>query len=161
MGVISEASPQSTALLVTKNSMATFLQQAETLVRNHPTNSELMEREYVADPRRYAGDTDECVCLDGGGQGGCNGVHKVLGRKPELQHYLRVLKLVGDTRYECIVINDGMMTISAPTGEVEHFIDEENGTPGENYPFFSITFSLTTGTPATEADAEAFIKLVN
>ncbi len=35
-----------------------------------------VQEEYVADPRRYAGDTNECICMDGGGPDGCNGVHK-------------------------------------------------------------------------------------
>lgn len=144
----------------------TPLQKAEQLVREHPSNSELMELSFGCEVEIDRGEdrvliqvnydklvkkreaTDDWK------------VAKILGKPAQLQHYLRVLDAPGDTRYESTVLKGDELEISMPTGEAIHFVDEENDTPGTNYEWATVRFSLTTGRPATEKDAEEYIRLI-
>lgn len=124
----------------------TALEKAEQIVREHPVNKELM------DIIRPAGDQSFFYLVEDNGdhwKGIWDGENEVVGiRKtttcshwknksnPHLEHYMMVLG-------NGISMNNGSEFNWRKNGEEEW-----------------IRFNLTTGKPATEKDAEEFIKLV-
>lgn len=108
----------------------TLLQQADHLVRNHPANKELYKPEWSICSAHQELDADCKLCQTG-------------WERCHLEHYLRVLEdcceqlsyvQLNGTRYLSFMAN--------------------------KHPMNTILFNLTTGKPATEKDAEEFIKLV-
>ena len=150
----------------------TFLQQADHLVRNHPANKELMEKpDHLSLPVRWDGysyywgedmtmvaDIDtvyegEGFRLRGWGhlqdetkyQENAKYIEEAINshKQPHLEHYLRVF---GNKLITFIARQDvGLAELSVNYEETETIV----------------RFNLTTGTPATEKDAEEFIKLVS
>jgi hypothetical protein len=150
--------------------MAKSLQKAEHLVRNHPANKELMELgfgcelkdkdekskvRYINTVRSYG--CEKCepdeVFIECIGDNMCPQsydseaelykYYKILGKPAHLEHYLRVLE-------ECDNEDYYLDTIGQLCRENKDFEFQPVG----------IEFNLTTGKPATEKDAEEFIKLI-
>jgi len=136
----------------------TFKEQADYLVRNHPANKELMELvvgcevKFESGRIKYSGSV--LVPKNSRGMVECFADNQIvyvanedkfviLGKPPQLQHYLRVLVVHAETL--ALDIGDGY--IQAIIGE------------GINDFAYRVTFNLTTGAPATDEDAEAFINL--
>lgn len=137
----------------------TFKEQVDTLVRNHPANKELMElgkgcfitenkgmvyEIFKLYPPIKIGMEWRRGALTDNGQLEDITAWEILGHPPQLQHYLRVLATTK---------RGAMSTVGVLDGRVR---DGLGMTPQSYY----MTFNLTTGAPATEEDAEAFIKLL-
>lgn len=162
--------------------MTTYLQQADYLVRHHEVNKELMElgkdcRIKYPMPKRYVeadvadneemieatvlgyamtrsyDDWDEYfeVWNDFNEQESLAGKYDedeiiILGKPPQLQHYLRVLQPCDNKDYSYFLRG-------------EYWLQEYNhGDLRDVETMFR--FDLTTGAPATEEDAKAFLMLL-
>ena len=77
------------------------------------------------------------------------GEYEILGKPTTIIDLMRVLPLYGDNRWESITVKDDVLTISAPTGDTETFIEDgvgingEQYTTGENYTWYTLEFDLS------------------
>lgn len=135
------------------------LEKAEHLVRNHPANKELMELGFGCEVRlnkthdifleqyytnRFEGGEQLAYKFADLGVLPANKVRpgpEILGKPSHLEHYLRVLGEVSGLDY-------------ANQGTYFGVYDIKDDTE-------LLCFNLTTGKPATEKDAEEFIRLVD
>lgn len=137
-----------------------YLEQAEHLVRNHPANKELMRLENGCEIKLdTTGKITTFVCSQDTEQSSRfwikskeydsptelsrwgTGFH-ILGKPAHLEHYLRVLE---------------GLTVKLTLTDTSLWLDRTTLEHGEEV---KIKFNLTTGKPATEKDAEEFIKLI-
>lgn len=133
-----------------------FLEKAKQLVRQHPANKDLMELSFGCEVEIDRGEdkvliqvnydklvkkreaTDDWK------------VTKILGKPAHLEHYLRVLESVENKGVDYAITHGGRLISAKTHGATKDYWDDTT----------VMVFNLTTGKPATEKDAEEFIKLV-
>ena len=135
----------------------TSLEKAEHLVRNHPANKELMELGFGCEVEYYSrrgGGVRKAVIL-GETDNGARWIYDIYDKRPNAIAGIKIKQVLGKPAH----LEHYLRVLGNPTNN-QYTVNKKGNLHFYCTPSVHIDFNLTTGKPATEKDAEEFIKLI-